>query len=280
MQITMPYHCYTMGKVKVKVRVCVCVCVCLCVVCVCVRCPAHGPRKRWKDRVVSDPRVRGLTKEWFPIACESRADWRAMYAEPVENVPQPDPVVCADCNRSFSRPGDRARHKCVVERTKPIAEQRGACPCGNCGRWFRSKGGLAVHRCSAPPPQPPESRQVNVQDDCCAAQCAVCVPAAFALRKAAVVTSARGLARARLPSSVIHSVMHACVLSGSVFPTTSGVIRLHAPSSSLMPLRCPRDPCCNRFTHSHCASYYTFPLTLCCITPVLHVHLGLHFCPI
>ena len=55
--------------------------------------PAHGPRKRWKDCVVSDLRVRGLTKEWYPIACESRADWRTMYAEPVENVPQPDPVT-------------------------------------------------------------------------------------------------------------------------------------------------------------------------------------------
>ena len=78
--------------------------------------PAHAPRKRWKDCVVSDLRVCGLTKEWYPIACESRADWRTMYAKPVENVPQPVPVVCADCNRSFSRPGDRARHKCVVER--------------------------------------------------------------------------------------------------------------------------------------------------------------------
>ena len=84
--------------------------------------PAHGPRKRSKDCVVSDLRVRGLPNEWYPIACESRADWRALYAEPVENVPQPGPVVCADCNRSFSRPGDRARHKCVVERAKPTAE--------------------------------------------------------------------------------------------------------------------------------------------------------------
>ena len=136
--------------------------------------PAHGPRKRWKDCVVSDLRVRGLTKEWYPIACESRADWRTMYAEPVENVPQPDPVITADCNRSFSHPGDRARHKCVVERAKLIAEQRGACHCGDCGRWFRSKGGLAVHCCSAPQPQPPEPRQVYVQDACCAAHCAVC----------------------------------------------------------------------------------------------------------
>ena len=71
----------------------------------------------------------------------------------------------------------------------------------------------------------------------------MCVPAAFGLCKAAVVTGARGLARARLPSSVIRSAMYACVLAGSVCPTISGVIRLRAPSSSLMPLRGPRDPC-------------------------------------
>ena len=39
MQISMRYHCYTMGKVKVKVRVCVCVCVC--VWCVCVYVAQH-----------------------------------------------------------------------------------------------------------------------------------------------------------------------------------------------------------------------------------------------
>ena len=71
----------------------------------------------------------------------------------------------------------------------------------------------------------------------------LCVPAAFGLCKAAIVTGARGLARARLPSSVIRSAMYACVLAGSVCPTISGVIRLRAPSSSLMPLRGPRDPC-------------------------------------
>ncbi|XP_065196566.1 uncharacterized protein LOC135828061 [Sycon ciliatum] len=67
--------------------------------------PAHGPHKRWKDCVVSDLRVRGLAKEWYPIACESSADWRTMYAEPVENVPQPDPVVaCKPCKGGASYP--------------------------------------------------------------------------------------------------------------------------------------------------------------------------------
>ena len=104
--------------------------------------PSTWPRKRWKDCVVFHLRVRGLTKDLYPIACESCAGWRAMYAEPVEKAPQPGPVVCTDCKRSFSHPEDRARHKCVVMRAKPIAEQRGACHCGDCGRWFRSKGGL------------------------------------------------------------------------------------------------------------------------------------------
>ena len=71
----------------------------------------------------------------------------------------------------------------------------------------------------------------------------VCVPATFGLRKAAIVTGARGLVPARLPSSVIRSLMYACVLAGSVCATISCVIRLRAPSSSLMPLWGPRDPC-------------------------------------
>ena len=65
----------------------------------------------------------------------------------------------------------------------------------------------------------------------------LCVPAAFGLGKAAVVTGARGLVPTRLPSSVIRSLMYACVLAGSVCSTISGFIRperLRAPSSSLM----------------------------------------------
>ena len=56
-------------------------------------------------------------------------------------------VQCDECGRSFRRPGDLKRHKCVAERDKPIEQQQGAVQCGVCRRWFRSRGGLAVHRC-------------------------------------------------------------------------------------------------------------------------------------
>ena len=44
----------------------------------------------------------------------------------------------------FRREGDKKRHKCVLERSKPVSEQSGAL---QCSRWFRSRGGLSVHCC-------------------------------------------------------------------------------------------------------------------------------------
>ncbi len=39
---------------------------------------------------------------------------------------------------------NKARHKCRVERAKPVSEQVGAVQCKDCERWFRSKGGLCM----------------------------------------------------------------------------------------------------------------------------------------
>ena len=38
--------------------------------------PACGPRKRWRDCVVSDLRARGVADSWVDIATTSRTDWR------------------------------------------------------------------------------------------------------------------------------------------------------------------------------------------------------------
>lgn len=54
-------------------------------------------------------------------------------------------VVCNVCGRTFRRPGDLKRHKCVQERQKPVQDQRGAVQCVLCNRWLRSAGGLALH---------------------------------------------------------------------------------------------------------------------------------------
>ena len=114
--------------------------------------PACGPRKRWRDCVVSDLRARGVADSWVEIATTSRTDWRQV----IENVPQRiqrDRVSCVQCGRDFARPGDFKRHKCKEERGRPVEQQRGACHCVGCHRWFRSRGGLAVHRCT-PDPEP------------------------------------------------------------------------------------------------------------------------------
>ena len=50
------------------------------------------------------------------------------------------------CRRLFRRESDKARHKCITERDKPVSEQSGAVQCQRCKRWWRSKGGFAVHR--------------------------------------------------------------------------------------------------------------------------------------
>ena len=61
--------------------------------------------------------------------------------------PSSQGVLCTECGRRFSRPGDLKRHKCLLERAKPVAQQQDAVQCGGCQKWFHSKGGLAVHKC-------------------------------------------------------------------------------------------------------------------------------------
>ena len=96
-------------------------------------------------------------EKWFEEAVRSRAGWRVLYRDGVDSYRERQivnaptavvrDVVCEVCSRNFRRESDKARHKCVNERRKPISEQQGATQCLQCTRWFRSKGGLAVHRC-------------------------------------------------------------------------------------------------------------------------------------
>ena len=120
-------------------------------------CPRGGPRKRWKDVIRKDlQRMKVSEDEWYEAATSSRAAWRGTYkqgspvnAPSVENqdFTQENSVQCTVCIRTFRREGDKKRHKCLSERSKPIAQQQGATRCPTCSRWFRSRGGLAVHNC-------------------------------------------------------------------------------------------------------------------------------------
>ena len=91
---------------------------------------------------------------WYNAALH-RSGWRDIYEDRLEAahhhqqlMPSQEQVQCQECRRMFRREADRAWHKCVTERRKPICEQHGAVQCVNCHRWFRSRGGLSVHRCS------------------------------------------------------------------------------------------------------------------------------------
>ena len=127
--------------------------------------PAGGPRRRWRDVVRKDLKAVGVSEDsWHEEASESRASWRATYRLGIEDsssVQQPHThppprhllIHCDECGREFRREGDRARHKCINERRKPISEQRGSAQCQQCRKWFRSRGGLAVHRCQSGRPR-------------------------------------------------------------------------------------------------------------------------------
>ena len=47
-------------------------------------------------------------------------------------------VLCGECGRRFCRPGDMKRHKCVVEKARPVEEQREAVQCSVCQKLFGS----------------------------------------------------------------------------------------------------------------------------------------------
>ena len=108
--------------------------------------PAYGPRLRWKDVAHRHLSAAGHAKDWFKLAVDRRC-WR----EEIVNIGIPpsltDSVICEVCSRSFRRPSDMKRHKCVAERCLPLPMQRGSRQCGTCSLWFASVGGLTVHRC-------------------------------------------------------------------------------------------------------------------------------------
>ena len=84
---------------------------------------------------------------WYDEA-QHRGKWYEEWNESIEQFQlsnQCMPVKedeCVVCRRTFRRESDKARHKCVSERKKPVYQQTGAIQYRNCERWFKSKGGL------------------------------------------------------------------------------------------------------------------------------------------
>ena len=114
-------------------------------------------RRRWKDVIRQDLKDIGIDEDqWFNEAVKSRASWRGLCRRQLDEVhdgwiaelPHHENVVsCEICSRCFRRESDKKRHKCLVERSKPVHLQKGAIMCMICNKWFKSKGGLTVHTC-------------------------------------------------------------------------------------------------------------------------------------
>ena len=68
---------------------------------------------------------------------------------PVVEVQRPasQGVLCAECGKRFSWPGDLKRHNCLIERFKPIEQKQDTVQGEGCHKWFHSKGHLAAHKC-------------------------------------------------------------------------------------------------------------------------------------
>ena len=52
--------------------------------------PACGPRKRWRDCILSDVRARDALDTWFVTASSSRVEWRSLVSTPARPIQQPE----------------------------------------------------------------------------------------------------------------------------------------------------------------------------------------------
>ena len=107
--------------------------------------PFCGPRKRWRDFTKSNLKNVGISDGYWYCQAQEREKWRSICSQSVELSNQPvKNIVYHVCSRSFRRECDKARHKCTVERSKPIQEQADAVQYQLCDRWFRSRRSLAM----------------------------------------------------------------------------------------------------------------------------------------
>jgi len=85
---------------------------------------------KWRDMIKRDLKVvRVDENDWYKEATTSRGRWKAICVTRLnqENAigVTDAQVVCEGCLRRFCRESDKKRHKCIIERSKPIYQQKG-----------------------------------------------------------------------------------------------------------------------------------------------------------
>ena len=98
---------------------------------------AAGIQDRWNEEALH-------REKWYETYNEGLSDYQQTPHQ--QRMGMPREVKCDMCGRCFRRECDKARHKCTVERRRPVHEQVGAVFCTVCGKWLRSRGGLVVLR--------------------------------------------------------------------------------------------------------------------------------------
>ena len=119
--------------------------------------PCWGPKRRWRDVIKKDLVALKIPLDTWYDQTQNRKSWcefcgegtlaYQLYLQQLRQQRSSRTIECNICGRFFHREVDKARHKCLNERQKPVCQQQGSVQCGSCGRWFRSRGGLTVHRC-------------------------------------------------------------------------------------------------------------------------------------
>ena len=81
------------------------------------KCPAHGVRLRWQDKIHQDLKKCGISKSSWYIEAQDHTRWRTTCTKGLNQhvmAPSPHkPFVCTTCHQSFQRQQDISRHKCI-----------------------------------------------------------------------------------------------------------------------------------------------------------------------
>jgi len=105
------------------------------------RCPPHGVKLSWRDSVRKDLKYFNISESDSYVVAQDRDKWSqlCMPTPSLSELVQPR-LFCDNCNRSFRRPQDMAKHRCDSIRSRQTAAERinSGIMCSICGRTFRN----------------------------------------------------------------------------------------------------------------------------------------------
>ena len=135
--------------------------------------PAHGVRLRWKDRIVKDLKMVGLTSTWSQFT-QDRQKWKNVCASKINSIvtsrvalenaqssqkardradpsrcQDQQPLLCTTCKRLFKSQTGEKRHNCNRGQNRPDPRERAKAgiKCDRCSRLFTQESDKKRHKC-------------------------------------------------------------------------------------------------------------------------------------